>query len=89
MLRYDAGMAHSKHHLLFTRQHSAVADLSPEDHADVLAIISAIHTITDDEMAVLAICRVLKRVRQRAGTERQYVHHREKVALLTGAMSRN
>jgi hypothetical protein len=83
------GMTLNKHHLLFMRQHSAVADLSSEDHADVLAIVSAIHTITDDEMAVLAIYRVLERRRQRARTEREYAHHPEKVTPLTGAMSRN
>jgi hypothetical protein len=65
-----------------------MADLSPEDHADVSAIISAIHTITDDGMAVLAIYGVLERVRQRARTEREYPRHHEKVTRLTTATSR-
>jgi hypothetical protein len=69
------------------KQHSAAADLSPEDHADVSAIISAIHTIMDDGMAILAIYRVLERVRQRARTEREYSRHHEKVTRLTTATS--
>ena len=81
------GMTHNKHHLLFMRQHSAVADLSPEDHADVSAIILAIHTITDDGMAVLAIHRVLERVRRRDREGR--VGHHHNVVPLTRAMSRN
>jgi hypothetical protein len=81
------GMTHNKHRLLFMRQHSAVADLSPEDHADVSAIVSAIHTMTDDGMAILAIHRVLERVRRR-NLEGRVGHHR-KVLPLTRAMSRN
>jgi hypothetical protein len=78
-----------KRRRLLMKQYPTAADLRPEDQADVLAIISSIHMIMDDGMAILAIHRVLERVRQRTRTEREYARHHEKVTLLTRAMSRN
>ena len=70
------------------QQPSTGIDLTPEDQADILAIISAIHAIMDDGMAILAIHRVLQRVRQRDREARGDARHHGKVTPLTREMSR-
>ena len=55
--------------------------LSPEDQADVSAVIAAIHLSIDDEEALLAVHRVLETVRAR--TVRR--HHARPSATAAGA----